>query len=89
MFFKALACDFDGTLASEDRVGPAVREALVAARRAGLRLVLVTGRTFFELTRVCDCLELFDGVVAELSATAGGQVSEGVVLVRLEARAAA
>jgi hypothetical protein len=65
VFFKALACDFDGTLASEDRVGPAVREALVAARRAALRLVLVTGRTFFELTRVCDCLELFDGVVAE------------------------
>ena len=65
MFFKALACDFDGTLASEDRVGPAVREALAAARQAGLRLVLVTGRTFFELTRVCDCLDLFDAVVAE------------------------
>jgi propionyl-CoA carboxylase alpha chain/3-methylcrotonyl-CoA carboxylase alpha subunit len=26
----------------------------------------------------------FDGVVAELTAVAGGQVSEGVVLVRLE-----
>jgi len=26
----------------------------------------------------------FDGVVAELSATAGGQVSEGVVLAKLE-----
>ena len=65
MFFKALACDFDGTLAVDDRIGPPVRAALERARRAGLRLVLVTGRTFFELTRVCDCLELFDGVVAE------------------------
>ena len=65
MLFKALACDYDGTLAFEDRIGPAVREALGQARKAGLYLILVTGRTFFELTRVCDCLELFDAVVAE------------------------
>ena len=65
VLFKALACDFDGTLAFDDRIGPAARDALGRARTAGLRLVLVTGRTFFELTRVCDCLELFDAVVAE------------------------
>lgn len=65
MFFKALACDYDGTLAFEDRIPPAVHEALERACTAGLRLILVTGRTFFELTRVCDCLELFDAVVAE------------------------
>ncbi|MGH7401142.1 MAG: HAD hydrolase family protein [Candidatus Rokuibacteriota bacterium] len=65
MVFKALACDFDGTLAFEDRVPPSVRDALDQARKAGLRLILVTGRTFFELTRVCDCLETFDAVVAE------------------------
>jgi hypothetical protein len=65
MFFKALAFDFDGTLASADRIGPGVREALERARQAGARLVLVTGRTFFELNRVCDCLELFEAVVAE------------------------
>ena len=63
--FKALACDFDGTLAIEDRIAPAVQGALERARAAGIRLILVTGRTFFELTRVCDCLELFDAVVAE------------------------
>lgn len=65
MFFKALAFDFDGTLASGDRIAPGVREALERARQAGLRLILVTGRTFFELTRVCDRLDLFDAVVAE------------------------
>jgi phosphoglycolate phosphatase-like HAD superfamily hydrolase len=65
VFFKALACDYDGTLASEDRISPAVRAALERARKEGLRLILVTGRTFFELTRVCDCPELFDAVVAE------------------------
>jgi hypothetical protein len=25
-----------------------------------VRLILVTGRTVFELSRVCDCLELFE-----------------------------
>lgn len=65
MLFKALACDFDGTLASEDRIGEEARTALGQARAAGLRLVLVTGRTFFELTRVCDRLDLFEAVVAE------------------------
>ncbi|HLC43124.1 MAG TPA: HAD family hydrolase [Methylomirabilota bacterium] len=65
MLFKALACDYDGTLASEDRIGQAALSALEQARQAGLRLILVTGRTFFELTRVCERLDLFDAVVAE------------------------
>lgn len=65
MIVRALACDYDGTLASQDRIGPEARAALARAREAGLRLVLATGRTFFDLTRVCDCLELFDAVVAE------------------------
>ena len=65
VIFKALACDYDGTLASEDRLGPDALAALAKAREAGLRLILVTGRTFFELTRVCERLDLFDGVVAE------------------------
>jgi hydroxymethylpyrimidine pyrophosphatase-like HAD family hydrolase len=65
LIFRALACDYDGTLASEDRLGPEALVALRKAREAGLWLVLVTGRTFFELTRVCEHLDLFDGVVAE------------------------
>jgi hydroxymethylpyrimidine pyrophosphatase-like HAD family hydrolase len=63
--FSALACDYDGTLAFQDRIGPEALAALEHARQAGLRLVLVTGRTFFDLTRVCERLDLFDGVVAE------------------------
>ena len=65
MRFSALACDYDGTLAFQDRIGPEALAALEHARQAGLRLVLVTGRTFFDLTRVCERLDLFDGVVAE------------------------
>lgn len=65
MIFKALACDYDGTLASQDRIGPEALAALGRAREAGLGLILVTGRTFFELIRVCERLDLFDAVVAE------------------------
>jgi phosphoglycolate phosphatase-like HAD superfamily hydrolase len=63
--FSALACDYDGTLAFANRIGPEALAALERARQAGLRLILVTGRTFFDLTRVCERLDLFDGVVAE------------------------
>ena len=65
MKFKVLACDFDGTLASEGQIGPSALEAIEKARQAGLKVILVTGRTFFELTRVCERLDLFDAVVAE------------------------
>jgi hypothetical protein len=65
MKFKALACDYDGTLASHDHIAPPTWDALERARTAGLRLILVTGRAFFELTRVCERLDLFDAVVAE------------------------
>jgi len=65
VIWKALACDYDGTLASEDRIGAEALAALAQARAAGLRLILVTGRTFFELLRVCEPIDLFDAVVAE------------------------
>lgn len=65
MIFQALACDYDGTLASEDRIEAETISGLERARATGLRLILVTGRTFFELIRVCERLDLFDAVVAE------------------------
>ena len=65
MIFRALACDYDGTLATHDRIGESTVGALRRARDAGLKLVLVTGRVFFELIRVCEHLDLFDIIVAE------------------------
>jgi hydroxymethylpyrimidine pyrophosphatase-like HAD family hydrolase len=65
VIFRAIACDYDGTLATADRIGHEALAALERARAAGRRLLLVTGRTFFELTRVCEQLDLFDAVVAE------------------------
>ena len=65
MPFQALAVDYDGTVAAHDRLSDAMAAVLERTRRAGIRLILVTGRTFFELTRVCARLDLFDAVVAE------------------------
>jgi phosphoglycolate phosphatase (TIGR01487 family) len=65
MRVMALALDYDGTLASADRIAPDTVRALEQARSAGVRLILATGRVFFELTRVCERLDLFDAVVAE------------------------
>ena len=83
MRFTALACDYDGTLASHDRIAAPTIDALERARAAGLRLLLVTGRAFFELIRVCDPLDLFDAVVAEnggvLYFPAEGRISDMAV----------
>ena len=64
-WFRAVACDLDGTLARGDRVPDQVVQALDAAR--GERaLVLVTGRIRAELDRVFPGLtEHFDVVVTE------------------------
>jgi len=65
MRWRALATDYDGTLAQDGVVPPEVWAALEHARAAGLRLVLVTGRVLPELLQVCDRLDLFEQVVVE------------------------
>lgn len=60
MFFKALAFDFDSTLASGDRIGPGVREALESARQAGLEKSVARWRRgeMPDLGRAIDRLNL-------------------------------
>ncbi|HLH23976.1 MAG TPA: HAD hydrolase family protein [Chloroflexota bacterium] len=65
MRFVALACDYDGTLATDGRVGEPVIAALEAVRASGRRLALVTGRELDDLQRVFPRVDLFDQVVAE------------------------
>src|SRR5436190_4004976 len=65
MRFHALACDYDGTLATEGRVPPGVLEALDQLKRSGRSLVLVTGRTHEEWTRHFPNPQLFSRVVLE------------------------
>src|SRR5262245_11069291 len=65
MRYLAVACDYDGTLATEGHVGDAVVQALKRLRENGRRLVLVTGRELDDLKSVFSELQLFDRVVAE------------------------
>jgi hydroxymethylpyrimidine pyrophosphatase-like HAD family hydrolase len=63
--YRVLATDYDGTIAEDGRVDAATLAALEAAREAGIRLVLVTGRELADLSNTFDRVELFERVVAE------------------------
>jgi HAD superfamily hydrolase (TIGR01484 family) len=65
MRYRALAVDYDGTLATDGRVGPDGIQALERVRQSGRRALLVTGRQLDDLRQVFDRLDLFDRVVAE------------------------
>jgi trehalose-6-phosphatase len=65
-YFKALAIDFDGTLAEGGPPAASVLVAVRSARDMGLRFLLVTGRTLTDLWQVFpDVDEHFDLTVAE------------------------
>ena len=63
MKLSVLALDYDGTVARDDRLDPSVREAIAEARRRGIKVMLVTGRTVNALRRVAGELNFVDGVV--------------------------
>jgi HAD superfamily hydrolase (TIGR01484 family) len=65
MRYLTLATDYDGTLATDGRVGDEVIGALQRLRKSGRKAVLVTGRELPELMTVFPRLDLFDWVVAE------------------------
>ena len=65
MLLRAIAIDYDGTIADNGVVNPRIREAILQARAAGLYVVIVTGRILRELRRVAGDLSFVDGVVAE------------------------
>ena len=64
-YFKALATDYDGTVAHDGIIDDGTLAALGQLKRSKRRLVLVTGRELSDLERVCPRLDLFDRVVAE------------------------
>lgn len=65
MRFHALACDYDGTIASGGKVAPETIAALERVQASGLYLVLVTGRELDDLRRAFPGIDVFDRVVAE------------------------
>lgn len=65
-YLRAIALDYDGTLAGDLRPDESVLEAVREVRSAGSRVVLVTGRILSELREVFpDVDDHFDALVAE------------------------
>lgn len=65
MHYLALACDYDGTLATDSRVDAETLAALERLRNSGRKLLLVTGRGLDDLIAAFPHLDLFERVVAE------------------------
>src|ERR1041385_4060931 len=65
MKFSALALDYDGTIAVEGRLNPAVRDAIADARDKGIVVLLATGRRLEDLHQLAGDLTCFDAVIAE------------------------
>ncbi len=65
MYYLALACDYDGTLAKDGVVSSKTLDALERVRASGRKLILVTGRLLEDLQQVFPRLDLFTYVVAE------------------------
>lgn len=65
MRYIALACDYDGTLATDGRVAEPVVDAVRRVRESGRRTILVSGRELEDLRRAFDRLDVFDRVVVE------------------------
>jgi hydroxymethylpyrimidine pyrophosphatase-like HAD family hydrolase len=64
--YRGFAIDFDGTLTEDGEPAPDVLDAVAEVRKAGRRVVLVTGRILDELEAVFpDVARHFDAVVAE------------------------
>lgn len=65
MQYKALATDYDGTLATDGKVDETTLTALSRLRDSGGKLILVTGRRLEELLQTFPQIELFDRAVLE------------------------
>lgn len=65
MRLRVIATDYDGTIAIDGVIDPAVRQAITTARKRGVLVVIVTGRILSELRQVAGCLDFVDGIVAE------------------------
>jgi hydroxymethylpyrimidine pyrophosphatase-like HAD family hydrolase len=63
--YRALACDYDGTLAHDGVVSESTAAAVDKFRATGRHLFMVTGRELPQLKQVCPILDRFEWVVAE------------------------
>jgi HAD superfamily hydrolase (TIGR01484 family) len=65
MRYRALATDYDGTLATDSHVDTETLSAVQRLKESGRRVILVTGREMPELVSVFPEWTTFDAIVAE------------------------
>jgi hydroxymethylpyrimidine pyrophosphatase-like HAD family hydrolase len=65
MRYLILVSDYDGTLATDDRIADETALALECLRTSGRKIMLVTGRRLDSLLEVCGNQKLFDLIVVE------------------------
>ena len=65
MPFRALALDYDGTIARNGVLDDEVRHAIAEVRAAGIPVLIVTGRIVSDLRGVAGDLDFIDAVVGE------------------------
>lgn len=65
MRYRALATDYDGTIAASGVLDDTTLAALDRLKASGRQLILVTGRELDDLLRVCPHCDRFDLIVAE------------------------
>src|SRR5262245_12711194 len=65
MIIKALATDFDGTIAQAGSVTPSTLAALKRFKESGRKIFLVTGRELHDLQLIFPMHSVFDRVVVE------------------------
>ena len=63
--FRALALDYDGTIARNGVLDDEVRRAIAEVRAAGIPVLIVTGRIVSDLRGVAGDLDFIDAVVGE------------------------
>jgi hydroxymethylpyrimidine pyrophosphatase-like HAD family hydrolase len=78
MRYRALATDYDGTIAHDGRVDDATVAALRRLRPTGRQLILVTGRELTDLFNTFAHIDMFDRVVAENGAVLYDPVAKAV-----------
>ncbi len=69
MRYRAVAFDYDGTLAHDSHVAEATLEALRRIKASARKIILVTGRRLSELQEIFPACELFDAIVVENGGT--------------------
>jgi hydroxymethylpyrimidine pyrophosphatase-like HAD family hydrolase len=65
MRYRALATDYDGTVALDGQVDDITVRALRRVREAGMKLIMVTGRELTDLFNTFAHVDAFDRIVAE------------------------